>query len=129
MVYEDAEKLYSEVAKECQAILEEAFDTLLVGSTPIDPDTPFTASAKGKVLAINTTPFPRREVVQVPIHNSGGKSLRSSAVQIASDGKTGYVLMDARDGTGVAQPIGLFADVKPVSGKFRFWSSSLSPQH
>lgn len=127
MVYEDAEILYSEVLKECKSILEEAFDTLLVGSTPIDPSAPFEVSTKGKVLAVNTTPFPRREVVQVPLRSSGGKSLRTSTVQIASDGHTGYVLMDAREGTGIAQPIGLFADVKPVSGEFRW--SSLSIQH
>ncbi|CEL56677.1 hypothetical protein RSOLAG1IB_08003 [Rhizoctonia solani AG-1 IB] len=119
MVYEDAEKLYSEITKECKSILEEAFDTLLVGSTPIDPNTPFEISAPGKVLAVNTTPFPRREVVQVPLRSSGGKSLRTASVQITSDSQTGYVLMDARDGVGIAQPIGLFADVKPVSGKFR----------
>ncbi|KAG8691622.1 Glycoside hydrolase, 38 vacuolar alpha mannosidase [Ceratobasidium sp. 423] len=119
MVYEDAEKLYGEITKECKSILEEAFDTLLVGSTPIDPHTPFEISALGKVLAVNTTPFPRREVVQIPLGNSGGKSLRTSMVQISADGRTGYVLMDARDGAGIAQPTGLFADVKPVSGKFR----------
>lgn len=119
MVYEDAEKLYSEVMRDGKAILEEAFDALLVGSTPVDPNTPFQAPAKGKVIAINTTPFPRREVVRIPLNGSGGKSLRGSAVQIAADGQTGYVLMDAREGTGIAQPIGLFADVKPVSGKFR----------
>ncbi|KAF8604347.1 glycoside hydrolase family 38 protein [Ceratobasidium sp. AG-I] len=115
MVYEDAEKLYSEVMHDGKAILEEAFDALLVGSTPVDPNTPFQAPAKGKVIAINTTPFPRREVVRIPLNGSGGKSLRGSAVQIAADGQTGYVLMDAREGTGIAQPIGLFADVKPVS--------------
>ncbi|CAE6482312.1 unnamed protein product [Rhizoctonia solani] len=115
MVYEDAEKLYSEITKECNSILEEAFDTLLVGSTPIDPHTPFEISAPGKVLAVNTTPFPRREVVQVPLRSSGGKRLRTSAVQITADSQTGYVLMDACDGAGIAQPIGLFADVKPVS--------------
>ncbi|ELU38560.1 glycoside hydrolase family 38 protein [Rhizoctonia solani AG-1 IA] len=119
MVYEDAEKLYSEITKECKSILEEAFDTLLVGSTPIDLNTPFEISTPGKVLAVNTTPFPRREVVQVPLRSSGDKSLRTAAVQITSDSQTGYVLMDARDGVGIAQPIGLFADVKPVSGKFR----------
>ncbi|KAF8671950.1 Alpha mannosidase, middle domain [Rhizoctonia solani] len=124
MVYEDAEKLYSEITKECKSILEEAFDTLLVGSTPIDLNTPFEISTPGKVLAVNTTPFPRREVVQVPLRSSGDKSLRTAAVQITSDSQTGYVLMDARDGVGIAQPIGLFADVKPVSGKFRKLSLS-----
>jgi alpha-mannosidase len=119
MVYEDAEKLYREIAKEGKAILEEAFGTLLIGSTPVDPNTPFQVLSQGKLVAINTTPFPRCEVVQIPLTGSGHKNLRGSAVQIAAGGQTGYVLMDAREGTGTAQPIGLFADVKPVSGKFR----------
>ncbi|KAF8750121.1 Alpha mannosidase, middle domain [Rhizoctonia solani] len=104
MVYEDAEKLYSEITKECKSILEEAFDTLLVGSTPIDLNTPFEISTPGKVLAVNTTPFPRREVVQVPLRSSGDKSLRTAAVQITSDSQTGYVLMDARDGLALRNP-------------------------
>ncbi|KAG8699593.1 Glycoside hydrolase, 38 vacuolar alpha mannosidase [Ceratobasidium sp. 395] len=119
MVYEDAEKLYSEIAKDGKAILEDAFGTLLAGSTVIDVSNPFNAVSQGKLVAINTTPFARCEVVQIPLTGSGQKQLRGSAVQIAAGGQSGYVLMDARGGTGLAQPIGLFADVKPVSGKFR----------
>ncbi|KAG9101891.1 Glycoside hydrolase, 38 vacuolar alpha mannosidase [Ceratobasidium sp. 370] len=119
MVYEDAEKLYAEISKDGKAILEDAFGTLLVGSTRIDASAPLNISSQGKLVAVNTTPFARCEVVKIPLTGSGHKHLRGSAVQIAAGGQTGYVLMDARGGTGLAQPIGLFADVKPVSGKFR----------
>ncbi|KAG9085146.1 Glycoside hydrolase, 38 vacuolar alpha mannosidase [Ceratobasidium sp. UAMH 11750] len=125
MVYEDAEKLYAEIAKDGKAILEEAFGSLLVGSARVDVGTPLNITCQGKLVAINTTPFARCEVVEIPLTGSGHKHVRSSAVQIAAGGQTGYVLMDARGGTGLAQPIGLFADVKPVSGKFRcgaLWS-------
>ncbi|KAG8767986.1 Glycoside hydrolase, 38 vacuolar alpha mannosidase [Ceratobasidium sp. 428] len=115
MVYEDAEKLYSEIAKDGKAILEDAFGTLLAGSTAIDVSNPFNTVSQGKLVAINTTPFARCEVVQIPLTGSGQKQLRGSAVQIAAGGQSGYVLMDARGGTGLAQPIGLFADVQPVS--------------
>ncbi|KAG8743759.1 Glycoside hydrolase, 38 vacuolar alpha mannosidase [Ceratobasidium sp. 414] len=117
MVYEDAEKLYAEIANDGKSILEEAFGTLLVGSARVSA--PLNISSQGKLVAINTTPFARCEVVEIPLTGSGHKHLRGSAVQIAAGGQTGYVLMDARGGTGLAQPIGLFADVKPVSGKFR----------
>jgi len=115
MVYEDAEKLYAEIAKDGKSMLEEAFGTLLVGSARVDVSAPFNISSQGKLVAINTTPFARCEVVEIPLTGSGHKHLRGSAVQIAAGGQTGYVLMDARGGTGLAQPIGLFADVKPAS--------------
>ncbi|KAI0799601.1 glycosyl hydrolases family 38 N-terminal domain-containing protein [Irpex lacteus] len=87
MVYDDAEKLYAEVRKDGEAVLEAAFKTLF--PTPV--------RAPGSIIAYNTTFFPRRDVVQVPL---AGKTsnLKSQVVQASEDGSVGYALLDCSEG-------------------------------
>ncbi|KIJ30485.1 glycoside hydrolase family 38 protein [Sphaerobolus stellatus SS14] len=116
MVYDDAEKIYAHVAKEGKALLEAAFKVIAPKSVaiPLTGQT-FQASSNGKILAYNSTPFPRLDVVQVPLAGSGGNKLRVEAVQVATGGNTGFVLVDATEGSGFGKARGLFADVKPAS--------------
>ncbi|THH05654.1 hypothetical protein EW145_g4638 [Phellinidium pouzarii] len=129
MVYEDAEKYYAEVAKKGHALLSDALGALLNPG----PSVTITASgyntlplptlpksrigaAQGALVAFNTTMFPRREVVRLPLAGAGGARLRGVVVQAAEDGKGGYgyALMQA-EGLGLAAPRGMFADCNAAS--------------
>ncbi|KAI0085525.1 glycoside hydrolase family 38 protein [Irpex rosettiformis] len=112
MVYDDAEKLYAEVRKDGEALLEAAFKTLFPDSVPLSKAT--NARSPGTIVAYNTTFFPRRDVIQVLL--SGKTSgLKSQVVQASADGSVGYALMDCSEGEHVARPSGLFANSMPVS--------------
>jgi len=98
MVYDDAEKLYSEVRT--SGILPRPRFSLLPSSKSMD------------ILATNTTPFARRNVVRVPLANS---TLRSQVVQASKDGTYGYALLSDADVEGTAVARGILADCMPVS--------------
>ena len=116
MVYDDAEKLYAEVRKEGEALIEEAFEAMLQASTPL------TATAKptsGNLVAFNTTFFPRRDVIKVPLGKGvQAAKLRSKVVQTSKDGKEGYALMDCSEGGSLSFCSGLFADCNPTAGEY-----------
>ena len=116
MVYDDAEKIYARVAKDGKALLETALHTLIPNSVPVSLDQPLQSTTNGKIIAYNTTPFPRLDVVQVPLHGPGANRLKAEVVQVAKDGNTGFILMDGTTAPGPARARGLFADVKPASG-------------
>ncbi|KIJ61767.1 glycoside hydrolase family 38 protein [Hydnomerulius pinastri MD-312] len=113
MVYEDAEKLYSEVRKDCHTLLEEAFGVLLSGSLPMLTDGPI-PSQSTNILAVNTTSFPRQDIIKVPVSGSG-QNLLSQLVHKSVDGKYGYALMQTQGDEMIAQPMGMFAHCMPVS--------------
>lgn len=97
MVYEDADRLYAEVAKDGKALLKEAFKILFPSSESL-------ASSNMKymnldqIIAYNTTFFPRQEIVELPIAKS---ALKSQVVQASSDGSVGYALMDFKGGASM----------------------------
>ena len=122
MVYEDAEEYYAEVSKKGHKLLDEALDALLHPGSSL-PLTPANSAAiakqgsNGSIVALNTTPFSRRDVIQLPLTGGATASqLKSAAVQISLDGKTGYALVQADAGFGIARPRGMFADCDIVSG-------------
>lgn len=121
MVYEDAEKYYAEVKQSGEAILESALSVLFPGSTALTSKTPRKALAGGaKVVGINTTPFARVDVVQVPLpppsapNSTSGWSwssaasatptpslgVRAQVLQVAEDGRTGWGVMRSSVGGG-----------------------------
>ncbi|GAA5913613.1 hypothetical protein JCM6882_001702 [Rhodosporidiobolus microsporus] len=95
MVYEDAERIYAAIASKGSTLLDDALSALLPGSSSLT-----SSSADGPLVAINTLPHPRREVVKVPL--SVARALGEAAVQRCggAEGKDeAYVLFET-DGVG-----------------------------
>ncbi len=116
MVYDDAEKLYAEVRKEGRALIEEAFKAIFPSSLALDD--PNFKKKTGTLVGYNTTFFPRRDIVEVPLAGGAASKLRSQVVQASKDGTVGLALMDCATGGGVAFGTGMYADCKPVSGTY-----------
>ncbi|KAF7352563.1 Glycoside hydrolase family 38 protein [Mycena venus] len=95
MAYDDAEQLYAEVREAGRKILDEALDVILGGHT-LHPDAA-SITALDQLVAYNTTFFPRREVVQVPLP-AGDSALKGQVAQLAADGKTGYAVVHCASG-------------------------------
>ncbi len=114
MVYDDAEKLYSEVSKDGQVLLEDAFNALLPQTAPLSAASSF--KSLGEIIGYNTTLFPRQDVVEVPL--VGASHLKSKVVQASQDGKIGYALLDCSGGGHISRSSGLFANCTPPSGMF-----------
>ena len=114
MVYDDAEKLYAEVQKDGEALIEEAFKAIFPPSVSL-ADPAFKTKKMGTVVGYNTTFFPRRDIVEIPLAGAASR-LRSQVVQASKDGSVGYALMDCQNGGGVSYGTGMYADCKPVSG-------------
>ncbi|KAG8932448.1 Glycoside hydrolase, 38 vacuolar alpha mannosidase [Tulasnella sp. 418] len=106
MVYEDAEVLYAEVAKEGKVLINEAIGSLFSGSYSLQ-----NAPSSGRLLAFNTICMPRKEVVPVSLEGSAKQSFRKEMVQVSQDGKSGFALMECSE-YGFSAPKGLFEDVK-----------------
>jgi alpha-mannosidase len=131
MVYDDAEKLYNEIKQDGEAILEEALSVLFPNSMPLTPNTRSKAlGGSAKVVALNTTFFPRLDIVQVPLATSSGsgwgsksavQEIRQQVMQTSEDGKVGWGVMQCgRGGGGVGELVTpsneLRSRLKPVSG-------------
>ncbi|SRR6266550_8100048 len=68
MVYGDAERLYKQVHKIGQTLLEDALDVLFPDSFELTRTTPPRRLAKAsKLFAYNTTFFPRWDVIEIPV--------------------------------------------------------------
>lgn len=118
MVYDDAEKLYTEVRKDGEALLEEAFEALFQQSLPLVQDTFLKSSGvSGDIVAFNTTFFSRRDVVKIPLRGAASQ-LKSKVVQTSLDGNIGYALIDSSGGGSLGIPSGLYANCMPASGMF-----------
>ncbi|KAF8147680.1 glycoside hydrolase family 38 protein [Crassisporium funariophilum] len=119
MVYDDAEVLYAEVKKDGEALLEEAFGILFPNSVPLTMSTR-TKSLSGscKIVAYNTTFFPRWDIIKIPLHKAGS-SLKSQIMQASDDGREGYAIMHCANGAGPGElknpSNALHAHLKPVS--------------
>ncbi|KAJ7203479.1 glycoside hydrolase family 38 protein [Mycena haematopus] len=96
MVYDDAEELYAEVRTSCEKMLDDALDVILGGHTRLPGAAAVTEL--DQLVAYNTTFFPRREVVQVPLPAAGNSALRTQVAQLAADGRTGYAVVHCAGG-------------------------------
>jgi len=101
MVYEDAEKLYSEVHNDAHELLEEAFSVLVPGSFPLLPTTVDQLTRASTLFGYNTTFFPRRDIITVPL-GGNARVLGGSVVQTSSDGSVGYALLDSSQGSTIS---------------------------
>ncbi|KAJ7677197.1 glycosyl hydrolases family 38 N-terminal domain-containing protein [Mycena rosella] len=115
MVYDDAEKLYAEVRADCEQMLDDALEVILGGAARVAPGA---VASLEKIVAYNTTFFPRREVVRVPF-GTASNSLRSQVAQLSADGKEGYVVVHFPEGARPARvattPVTEAWGFKPVS--------------
>ena len=120
MVYEDAEKLYAEVKKDGEALLEEAFSILFPHSVPLTPSSR-TKSLGGKIVAFNTTFLPRWDIIKIPLVKAG-PALKAQVLQASENGKEGYAIMCCPDGGSpgaLRSPTNaLHAHLMPVSGSY-----------
>ncbi|KAF9025150.1 glycoside hydrolase family 38 protein [Hymenopellis radicata] len=91
MAYDDASRLYAEVAKSGKALLEEAFSVLFPGSLSV-ASSEFNGAPLKNIVAVNTTFLPRREIVKVP--TSGLQVTKNEIIQTSTDGKEAYVIME-----------------------------------
>lgn len=132
MVYEDAEVLYAEVKRVGEAILEEAFCVLFPGSVPVLPSMRSKSlGGSSKIIAVNTTFFPRWDIIRIPSLAKAGPALKSLILQASEDGKEGYAVMNCAGGGSVGElrhpSSGLHDLIKPVSGKFTLCSFLENP--
>ncbi len=109
-MYEDAERIYGEIAEKGQKLIEEAIEVIIPSSIPIPLEEPLKIE-RGRIIAINTLHIPRREIVTVPLSGSGVtvSSLKNSVVQVSRDGKNGYAIVEAGS-SSVVSVSGMFVD-------------------
>lgn len=94
MVYEDAEKLYAEVAKDGKALMEEAFQVLFPNSIPLTPETRLQPNTSlNQIIGYNSTFLPRREIVKIPLAGASA-GLKSAVAQVDDKAKSGYAIMN-----------------------------------
>jgi len=129
MVYDDAEKLYAEVAKDGKDMFEEAVGALVPDSLPLSALSSPTSSGQTRLpnhpgnwrlVGLNTVHASRREVVEVPLVGPGAMKLRGEVVQIAKDGSKAFAIMNTDDplinGAGLMSAKGMYADLQPAAG-------------
>ncbi|QRV99556.1 glycoside hydrolase family 38 protein [Ceratobasidium sp. AG-Ba] len=112
--------------------IDDAWEKLLLNHStmccPAQPSAWFTKTLRSYMLRSQrqATPFLKMRLepcssappgLMLPFHSMSRPRASSSPSirRLLRDKQHGYVLMDARGGAGLAQPIGLFADVNPVS--------------
>jgi alpha-mannosidase len=120
MVYEDAEKLYAEVKRDGEALLEEALSVLFPNSMPLTLNTRSKALASTtKIVAFNTTFFPRLDIVNVPLSRAS-PAVKAQVLQASDDGREGYALMHCPEGGNYGELTkpsnALRSKLMPVSG-------------
>lgn len=114
MVYIDAEKLYSEVREDCHTILDNALGVLLSNSVPLSES--LSDSQPFNIIAINPTPFARREIIKIPL-TGGNRNLFPTSLQSTVDGKHGFALLEFQENEMLAKPTVISTDHGSVSGK------------
>lgn len=119
MVYEDAEQLYAEVARDGKALFKEATSTYLRDIIPLSSIIESQALVEnGHLIALNTVHHTRREVVEIPLLGPAAIRLKSEVVQISRDGSKGYALMGSEDNRGgFLRAKGIYADLQPATGE------------
>jgi len=121
MVYEDAEKLYTEVRKDCEDMLEEAFDVIFPSELLSTTERRDSLNDGAAVVAFNTTFFPRRDIISLPGHgapklNFASMMTNDTIIQMETDSATRYVVVDCATGGDVGLPSCLPADCARASG-------------
>ncbi|MBW0485150.1 hypothetical protein O181_024865 [Austropuccinia psidii MF-1] len=98
-VYEDVEKLYSEVTEKGESLLEKARKALITKSEAIDAN-PIHQSRGGALVSLNTLSFPRQEIVRIPLDKYNGRSAFSLS---EADEDYGFVIAKDHVGGGLVE--------------------------
>ncbi|POW14082.1 hypothetical protein PSHT_07542 [Puccinia striiformis] len=93
-VYEDAERLYAEVAQKGGVLLEAARQAALYGSQTVEAAS-ISSNRGGSLIGLNTLSFPRQEIVRIPLGIYDGRSAFSPS---NADDDSGFVIV--KDGIG-----------------------------
>lgn len=94
MVYEDAEVLYAEVAKDGTGLIEEAFQVLFPNSVPLTPETKLQPNTSlNQIIGYNSTFLSRREIVKIPLLGASA-GLKTAVAQVDEKTKAGYAIMN-----------------------------------
>lgn len=86
-------QIYAEVTEKGNELLEEAFKAILPSSEPRSKGN--CHSSGDELVAINTSPYPRRELVKISLETARARS--NAAIQLSSDGAA-YVLFENEKG-------------------------------
>jgi alpha-mannosidase len=106
IVYEDAEKLYAEVKKDGTQLLNEALDILFPESIPLHQSP---TNNPQTLIALNTTPLPRRSILPVPLstayasHNES--TIKPFVAQVSAEEGLAYVVMECGEGERVMRGV------------------------
>ncbi|KAI0319402.1 glycoside hydrolase family 38 protein [Amylostereum chailletii] len=114
MVYDDAEKLYGEVRKDVDDLIEDAFRVLVPSSVPLNEENLDKLTRASSLVGFNTTFFPRRDVITVPLTGQA-RVLGGSVLQTSKDGSEGYALFDGVQGGNLVSLGGLSTTASRVS--------------
>lgn len=99
MAYDDAEKIYAEVAAKGSALLESALKALYPSSLPFKSSN--SHSGGDELIAINTSPYPRRELVKISLESARERS--DAFIQLAGDSKGAWVLFENKSRAGAGE--------------------------
>ncbi|KAI9601418.1 hypothetical protein H4Q26_001236 [Puccinia striiformis f. sp. tritici PST-130] len=88
-VYEDAERLYAEVAQKGGVLLEAARQAALYGSQTVEAAS-ISSNRGGSLIGLNTLSFPRQEIVRIPLGIYDGRSAFSPS---NADDDSGFVIL------------------------------------
>lgn len=111
LVYDDAERIYREIAKKGMKLLAEATNALSTGySSSSSSSTESETQDLASLSLINTLDIPRRELVTVSLEHEGmsinqAKAIEQKAVQVLDAGKRALLLFDDSLSTGIAKAI------------------------
>jgi alpha-mannosidase len=103
------------VHKDSEALLEDAFHTLFPNTVPLNAFTVNKLTRASMNFGVNTTFFPRRDVVAVSLEGPA-KTLGGSVVQTSKDSNVGYAALGCAQGGNISSVSELGPNASTVSG-------------
>ncbi|GAA5842560.1 hypothetical protein JCM5353_008469, partial [Sporobolomyces roseus] len=98
LVYEDAEKIYANIASKGGPLLSSALDALLPAT--VSADSPSFSGSPDILFAVSTTTLPRRELARIPL--SAARALSDAAIQPSRDEYgSAYVVLEVGEKGGL----------------------------
>ncbi|PLW47412.1 hypothetical protein PCANC_05854 [Puccinia coronata f. sp. avenae] len=103
LVYDDVEKLYAEVSRKGEALLEAARQAALCGTQTIDVESAC-PDGGGRFVGLNTLSFPRQEIIRIPLQIYDG---RSAFTLSKAHEDSGFIIAKDKTGNGLIELEGL----------------------